>query len=423
MDYKRILETVQNLLQRAEYGDKDYRDDEPFRRSGLGAETLSFQGAENAQAFDKALDELWKKDKEVYDTYTKKTFQNDLLAYLRGCKEGEECSVETLRSFFKGLKSKEVKTYKVIYPIFGAEYRKVDPLKIGPFTIFNPEIHHKRLLEEYPHAETILDIAFIQTLPADEVREVGKYTKYIFNVAISVVEEAREAAKANEKALVRLRQFENTIRFMIGSQNKDYDIGVFNFNEIRRTQGVLLWDEKSSITSNLSGSFEIIPLHQFPINDPQYGHDKLWEMLNKHNPSDLEQRIMSAITWVGRGLRDEEPARAYVQYVFALEALLQFQKDNLVSPSITYSISEMSAFIVAEDLENRLAVEDMVKRIYRKRSAIAHGGTHEVDESILRDALWLIKSLITTLTVNEEFKDLKKIDDLNTWVKKQKYSS
>ncbi|MFP8644507.1 hypothetical protein ACLHWY_23455 [Priestia aryabhattai] len=313
-----------------------------------------------------------------------------------------------------------MRTYKVLYPVFGAEYCKENPLVVGPFTLYNPKVHRQHLLNKYPHSKEILVAAYD---PNPENKKLEELEKRRVKVVIGVSIEARETKSANEKALIKLRQFENFIRFMIGDQENNYDVGIFNFNEIKYTTGIFLCDETAGSTSSLTGTFEKISLNKFPINDPKYGHDRLWLMLDKKKPNDLEKRILSAVTWVGKGLRDEEPARAFVQYVFALEALLQLQQDSLVSPSITYAISEMSAFIIAENLENRLLIEDMVKRIYKKRSAIAHGGTHEVEAALLQDALWLVRVLISLLLINEEFKDIKSIDDLSKWVKKQKYSS
>lgn len=76
----------------------------------------------------------------------------------------------------------------------------------------------------------------------------------------------------------------------------------------------------------MSGTIDSINLHQFPIDDPEYGHDRIWGILAKANPTNLENRIITAIEWAGKAMRDDEPARAFTQYIFGLEALLQFQQ-------------------------------------------------------------------------------------------------
>jgi len=416
MDYKEALKKVQKLLKNAELG--NVKLDETQNRLVFRGDhsPLGFYGEESVRLFIKTVDVLWKVDKEIYGTYTLKTFEKSFVKFLVKAKQDEECSDETLKAFFRDLRSVEVKKYEILYAVFGARYYKGQPLKIGTFTLYNPRIHRKHLLEKYPHSELMLAVAFD---PSDNDEEAEK-----IEVVVGVTEEARESDRAAEKARAHLQQFENTMRFMLGREDtEEYDIGVFNFNEIKRTRGVLLSDTHATITSRMKGAFNPILLHKYPINDSQYGHDKLWEMLKKENPTDLEKRIISAVSWIGKGLRDEEPARAFVQYVFALEALLQIQQDVLVSPSITYSISEMAAFILGKDLETCLDIEKVAKEVYSKRSAIAHGSSQEVDSLLLKDALWLIKSLITVLITDERFKDFKRIDDIRDWIKNKKYSS
>ncbi|MFP8644508.1 hypothetical protein ACLHWY_23460 [Priestia aryabhattai] len=78
MDYSRILKTFQDLLERAEYGDKIYRDDQPYQRFGVGAITIAFRGNKNVREFVKAVDELWKIDKELYETYSLKNISRKI---------------------------------------------------------------------------------------------------------------------------------------------------------------------------------------------------------------------------------------------------------------------------------------------------------------------------------------------------------
>lgn len=73
----------------------------------------------------------------------------------------------------------------------------------------------------------------------------------------------------------------------------------------------------------------------------------------------------------------------------------------LVSPSITYQISEFAAFIISDELESRLVIEKMVKKLYSKRSAIAHGGSSDVDDKDVNEAMYLIKQIVTILLKNK----------------------
>ncbi|PFW72159.1 hypothetical protein COL23_25755 [Priestia aryabhattai] len=415
MDYQEALKKVKKLLKNAELGDVKF--DETQNRLVFRGDhpTIGFYNEENVRLFIKTVDVLWKADNEIFETYTLETFEKSFIRFLAKAKQDEICSDDTLKAFYRDLRSVEAKTFEILYVVFGAKYYKGHPLTIGPFTLYNPSIHRKHLLDKYPHSELMLSMAFDPDENDEEAKKI--------EVVVGVSERARESLRASQKAYVHLQQFENTMRFILGREDtEECDIGVFNFNEIKRTRGVLLSDTHATVTSRMKGAFDPILLHKYPINDSQYGHDKLWEMLAKEKLTDLEKRIISAVSWVGKGLRDEEPARAFVQYVFALEALLQIQQDVLVSPSITYSISEMSAFILGHDLKMRLEIEKVAKEVYGKRSAIAHGSSQEVDSLLLKDALWLIKSLITVLITDERFQDFKQIGDIQNWIKTTKYS-
>lgn len=134
--------------------------------------------------------------------------------------------------------------------------------------------------------------------------------------------------------------------------------------------------------------------------------------------------MIAAIEWVGKGLRDsDDPAKAFVQFVFAIEALLTFQKKGvLVSPSIASQLAEYSAFILGSDYDSRLEVGKLIKNLYNHRSAIAHGGSQSVLESEVNDALYLVKSLITQMITKPELVAMTSIDQLQEWVSRQKYS-
>ncbi|PAK36782.1 HEPN domain-containing protein [Peribacillus simplex] len=410
MDYNKALSMIKDLLARVEQGTSERKDGESCIRYGMGEDALTFRGTENVTAFNDTVDFLWTKDKELMETITRKTLQDELVRLIRTSVNNEELTLDRVKELFNNLKNEPVKTFEVLYHVYGVEYYKGHPLEIGPYTIYNTDIHRKVLLEKYQLSKDTLEFEL-------------SGNKVTSKVMIGVSERTRDFARANQKALVRLRQFEDTIRFLIGDPAKNYDVGIFNFNALKRTGGIVLSHQKSASTSNMSGTIDKILLHQFPIDNPEYGHDKLWEMLKKDNPTKLEQRIISAIAWAGKALRDEEPARALTQYVFALEALLQFQqRGSMVSPSITYQMTEFAAFIIANDLNSRLNIEKMIKNVYGRRSAIAHGGSHEVSDTDLYDALFLLKYLITTLTTNEAFKDFKTIEEVSEWVKIKKYS-
>ncbi|MDA2392158.1 HEPN domain-containing protein [Bacillus cereus] len=409
MDFRKALGLIENLLGKVEKGEIERRDNEPFI-SFMGEVMLTFQGKNNVNAFKDTVDFLWKSDKDIFDTINRKVIHDKLVDLIGRATDGDIVNLDTIKEMFAELKSTPVKIFEVFAPVYGVEYFEADPLEIGPYTIYNKNVHRKVLLEKYPHSEKVL------TMRLDDENSDS-------DVVIGVCENARSATRANEKAQLKLRRFEDTIRFMIGDHRKRYDVGIFNFNTYRANSGIVLSEKIAVSNISIAGTVDKVPLHQFPINDSEYGHDKIWGILAKDNPSNLEKRIITAIEWSGKALRDEESARAFTQYIFGLEALLQFQQRGvMVSPSITYQISEFAAFIISDEFEGRLEIEKMVKNLYGKRSAIAHGGSSDVNETELLEAMHLNKLIITSLLTNEVFRDFKTVEQIGEWVKIQKYS-
>jgi hypothetical protein len=90
---------------------------------------------------------------------------------------------------FRNLKSQPIQTFELLYHVYVAEYFKAIPVEIGPYTIYNTDIHCKHLLEKYPHGKDIFEYEL------DEI-EVGS------KVMIGVSEKTKDSTRASEKGLV-----------------------------------------------------------------------------------------------------------------------------------------------------------------------------------------------------------------------------
>lgn len=94
----------------------------------------------------------------------------------------------------------------------------------------------------------------------------------------------------------------------------------------------------------------------------------------------------------------------------------------MVSPSIASTLSEFTAFIVADNLSDRLAAIKKVDRIYKNRSAVAHGGTQSVPAIIVSEAMNLMRDLITKIITNPNLRELQSFEKVKVWVNNKKYS-
>jgi hypothetical protein len=93
-----------------------------------------------------------------------------------------------------------------------------------------------------------------------------------------------------------------------------------------------------------------------------------------------------------------------------------------VSPSIASQLAEFSAYIVGDDFDSRLEVEKSVKKLYGRRSAVAHGGSQSVLESEVIEALKLVRNLLKRITTNPELSAMTSMKQLQDWVQRKKYT-
>jgi hypothetical protein len=63
----------------------------------------------------------------------------------------------------------------------------------------------------------------------------------------------------------------------------------------------------------------------------------------------------------------------------------------LLSPSIANQLAEFSAFILGEELLTRTKYLRIVKDLYGKRSAVAHGGSQSVLKDEVTEVYILVK--------------------------------
>lgn len=124
----------------------------------------------------------------------------------------------------------------------------------------------------------------------------------------------------------------------------------------------------------------------------------VWELYSRESKSDKDNRLINAILWMGKAQTEVDNRLYFMELCFALESLLQVNTDVFINPSISYSISNACAMIIAENYTDRKTVFDNMKKLYGIRSAIAHGGKKEVkDEScemLYRYIVYLISDIV-----------------------------
>ena len=74
---------------------------------------------------------------------------------------------------------------------------------------------------------------------------------------------------------------------------------------------------------------------------------------------------------------------------------------------IAHKVSERIAFLLANEVEERFKIFKLVKKIYRVRSTIVHGGQLHLSEDIIELALeleYLVQRILKTIILSEKLR-------------------
>ena len=378
---------------------------EPYRSFGFGDQGLLFQGRESNVRLDQAIDSFWNSDSSIKATVSRKFAQNALIGAITPCCiAGSQMTLVQLRQAITQLVNTPLQEYTVYRIVNGVELGTPGgSILLGPFTVFDPRNNLQALAGAAPEGLC----GMVRAQAPDS-----------YLVAVHV--RAREPVQAGVLADARFRQFEHVVRFMIGVRGGRNDVGVSDFLAPAQRRTFFVCGGAIGGGVELTGATELVPLDDAYFMDPGNGNAWIWNTLGCANPTDMQRRILAAVEWVGKGFRDLDAGRALVQFVFALEAVLTFQQRNvMVTPSIASQILEFVAFILGRDYDSRLEAERLVKDIYSKRSAVAHGGAAAISEADARQALGLMKALIHTLIVDRELVAIATMEQLREWVNGQ----
>ena len=144
------------------------------------------------------------------------------------------------------------------------------------------------------------------------------------------------------------------------------------------------------------------------------GTRKVSDLLRVEKPSPTQQRIATALGWVGRATGKARPAEAFLFYLIALESLiLGPDKDS----ELTYRLRVRCAHLLAaRKLGSRQHVSKRVSDLYGIRSGIVHKSVRDVAAEELGAArLYAQRAILEVLHTRR----IKKNTDLENWFNEQ----
>ncbi|MGB7283828.1 MAG: hypothetical protein WBE13_16300 [Candidatus Acidiferrum sp.] len=146
------------------------------------------------------------------------------------------------------------------------------------------------------------------------------------------------------------------------------------------------------------------------------GLQKVSDWLAEPRPSDLQDRILSALQWAGRAGVEERREEAFLLYAIALEGLLLGGKSHV---ELTERLAVRGAHLLSGDPKARENVYDELKALYGIRSKIVHSGSVEVTDDELDRIAAVVRGALVTILHMSPLSGMTAESQLEDWFKEQ----
>ena len=369
----------------------------------FGEMELVVKTKEDHKEYLEALKTMFKCIDDKYISYS--FFEN------RICKLIVTGQIETIKALPKEIKNLLLSNYTFIRPMFGLALKGNSQIDKKKYTFISKENIDEYLTERYGKND-IFNMCFKQSI-----------VEHLCYVEITC--HAKDLDKAREIADVEYNQLANVLRYMHGTNNKDFGLGVSDFRaDIIGGMLCIISDGRISTVTNAPISTPIIPIYLDKDDwffSKKNGNEQIWTILNSDKQTKMENRIIKAIEWIGMSINEKRQSTAFIQCLFAIECLLQDQ-ENFITKSISAQIGEYAAFIVGFDYESRCEIEKLFKDLYSIRSKIAHGTYISCLDEDLNKALFLSKQIVMNILLKPKFYRVKDIEDLRNRITELRYT-
>ncbi|UQA24413.1 HEPN domain-containing protein [Stenotrophomonas sp. NY11291] len=288
---------------------------------------------------------------------------------------------------------------KVIAPISGIRIDSEGPISIGPF-----------------------ELGLSSTLKLPIANDNGYYIS-------SEIKDSYDNEKSISIAHDEFQEFINLIFFTAGRKDDSMFVktGLPSYDSISHQQMYVETSSYQILKKNIdfpSTSIKNMIVEKVPLDNEFFAANKnfgaLWDLYKNRKDgkklSDFGSRILNCSISLGEALKTQTEKDSVIHTCIALEILLSYDEGSLFQKSIGDRLAETFVFIVAKDKESRIEMSKLLKKVYRMRSALVHGGNKEIDQSYAT-IIQYSRAAIAELLTSDKYKDIKKIDDLYDMVK------
>jgi hypothetical protein len=145
----------------------------------------------------------------------------------------------------------------------------------------------------------------------------------------------------------------------------------------------------------------------------QSGYARLSELLVNVGRNGLDDRVLAAIQWAGRGTVDSRPEEAFLLYAIALESLVLGKQNQ---PELAFRFRTMTAHLLRETLPDRRQLVKRLTDLYGIRSKIVHTGSFQVTANDVREIRRYTKEACRTVLTDERFAGMRSEQEFDGWL-------
>lgn len=299
--------------------------------------------------------------------------------------------------------------YEIFHEIYGLAVDTPEPYQIGDFTFY-----------QFPRDQLIAAKQYFPNLESAKEDIIFLFRDFNETSIVSVKIEARDKEKAEELARVYFAHLTNIFSYLLfdcrnDDYRNDYCISVLDSKPITKDSSVVM--SKNSIEQNWSTSgrrrkAELSDL----IRLGNHLFTELIKSISDKNLTKMRKKILLGIDFCGLATQHIGQPSSFVEAITVLECLLSTSKGSII-----LNISDNYAFIFGKSYHERIELKQKVKKLYNKRSDLAHGTVSVVSEDECLEAISYAQNVVDAFLTDEKLLSLKSEEDFNKYIEKLKF--
>lgn len=293
--------------------------------------------------------------------------------------------------------------YEIFHAIYGIDIDTPAPHQIGDFTFY-----------QFPRDRLIAAKQYLPDLKAVEEDPLFQNISDTAMVSVKVV--APDVKAAEDMARVHFTHLTNMFSYLMLDYRGIYNISVFDAKPIRKDSYVVvsksLQGKRHFSISGIRRKLELSKLIQ--LDDRFFTN--LVENLTDNNLTKIRKKVLLGIDFCGLAIQSIGQPSSFIQAITSLECLFSTSKGSII-----LNVSDNYALILGENYRNRVELKKKVKKLYSKRSDLAHGTISVVSETDCFEAIFYARNAINAFLMDEKLLKLKSEDDFNEYIERLKF--